>query len=294
VQCFGLFSLGFVWFFSLKIVYIIAEQITLRVFPKYHKMSRVERTDWTSRLVASFVILLGLYFTFRIKWHDEDHTLIYSTEYSNSTYDETTFLFRKEVSKDLMYDLYHFYALMVGYEMYDLKNCIDIKMTSGVIHHIVLIIMFPVGWMATILGLAATYMLMCSYVSNIPAHLRSFLLYTGHRDTKLYNVNKWAWWVGYVILRLFAIPWFSAQMYFALPALKKQGHMFAIVWYFSAMSIHYALSMYWFVGMSRTLFPPKGVKRVESFPALSGTQESQNAIPPRERKGSEDGGQKFD
>jgi len=278
----GLFVVGFVWFFLLSIAYYVAEQLSYKYFPKYAKMNTIEKTDWTSRIVASFVIIIGIYFAFLLKWEGEEHHIYTTAPVTN--YHDSEWLFYKEVSKKQMFLLYHIYALLLGYEIYDLKNCINLKMTSGVIHHAVLIVMFPIGWSATILGIPAVYMVQLSYCSNIPAHIRSFLGHTGHRDTALYRYNRWAWWTAYVVFRLFGIPWFSAQMWFVMPALKAQTAMFTIVWYFSSMAVHYALSMYWFVNMSRTMFPPKDydLKKVESFDQLP-------KIPADPK-----GGQKFD
>jgi len=84
---------------------------------------------------------------------------------------------------------------MFRYELYDLKNCWDIKMYSGVIHHIVLLIIFPLGWVstkffanakmltrtqyATTMSVPAMCMVSMTYLSNIPAHFRSFMVILG-------------------------------------------------------------------------------------------------------------------
>jgi len=281
----GLFVVGFVWFFALTAFYWLTEQLSYRFLPRYAKMSAIEKTDWTSRIVATFVIGVGVYFSALLKL-EGDESLLEPKGGIAGIYDETEYVLHKQTNKELLYILYHVYAMLLGYEIYDLKNCINLKMTSGVIHHAVLIVMFPIGWSAPVLSVPAVFMTMLSYCSNLPAHLRSFMLHTGFRETALYRHNKWAWWVAYVVFRLFGIPWYSAQIYFCMPALKAQTSMFTIVWFFSGMAVHYALSLYWFVNMSRTMFPPKDydLRRVESF----------GALPKEKVEGKTDGGQKFD
>jgi hypothetical protein len=277
VQIFGLFVLGAVWFVVLTFFYWAAEQLSYKLFPHYSKMSTIEKTDWTSRIVATFMILTSIYLSILLKLEGDQSTL-----QPKKINGETEYLLSKHANPETLYILYHAYAMLLGYEIYDLKNCIKLKMTSGVIHHAVLILMFPLGWSTPYMAAPGFYMTTLSYCSNLPAHLRSFLLHTGFRETALYRHNKWAWWVAYIVFRLFGIPWFSANIYFCMPVILDQTALFPVVWYFSSMVVHYMLSLYWFVNMSRTMFPPKDydLKRVESFGALP--------------KPKTDGGQKFD
>jgi len=286
LQSMYLFVPGTIWFFIFTFSYWFCEQLSYKFFPKYSKFRQIEKTDWTSRIVATFMIILSVYFSLKVKFLGDESALEPKLEENTThTYESTEFVLHKIRNNDILFYLFHAYGILLGYEIYDLKNCINLKMTSGVIHHAVLIVMFPIGWSATALSVASLYMTTSTYCSNLPAHLRSFMLHTGFRDTKLYNYNKWAWWVSYIVFRLFGIPWFSAQIYFCVPALKYQTPLFTILWYFSAMVVHYMLSLYWFVNMSRTMFPPKDydLKRVESFGAL-----------PKDDTAKAKGGQKFD
>jgi len=276
-----LFVLGTIWFIFLNLLYWIAEQLSFSFLPRYAKMNTIEKTDWTSRIVAAFMIGSSIYFSILLKLEGDDAVLESKTGIYG-TYEETEYVLHKQSNPGVIYALYHAYTMFLGYEMYDLKNCINLKMTSGVIHHAVLIIMFPIGWSGSHLSVPAVYMTTLSYCSNLPAHVRSFMLHTGYRDTALYRYNKWAWWVAYIVCRLFGIPWYSANIYFCFDAALAQIPLGSLLWFFSAMVIHYILSLYWFVNMTRTMFPPKDydLKRVESFGALP--------------KAKEVGGQKFD
>jgi len=269
VQIVGLFVVGLVWFLFFTIMYWVAEVLSYKFMPKYAKFRQIEKTDWTSRIVATAMIIASVYFSLTIFFLG-DSAVLEPKDGVVGKYEDTEFVLHKYTNNDLLFWLYHAYALLLGYEIYDLKNCINLKMTSGVIHHAVLIVMFPIGWSATSLSVPSLYMTTLSYCSNLPAHLRSFMLHTGFKDTVLYKYNKWAWWVAYIVFRLFGIPWFSAHIYFCVPALRTQTPLFSILWFFSAMVVHYMLSLYWFVNMSRTMFPPKDydLKRVESFGAL--------------------------
>eukprot|EP01089_Gocevia_fonbrunei_P011796 TRINITY_DN25_c0_g1_i1.p1 TRINITY_DN25_c0_g1~~TRINITY_DN25_c0_g1_i1.p1 ORF type:complete len:314 (-),score=31.68 TRINITY_DN25_c0_g1_i1:87-1028(-) len=280
----GLFIVGFVWFFALSISYIVVEQLSYKFFPKYSKMNKIEKTDWSSRIIATIVIALTGILTILIKAAFDENTIVLASGDGTSIHNSEWRIYT-EVSDGQFYLLYHIYALLLGYEMYDLKNCIHLKMTSGVIHHVVLIFMFPMVWTVPSLCIPGVVMSQLSYLSNIPAHIRSFLAHTGHRDTALYRWNRWAWWVAYVVFRLFGIPFYSGQMWYAFPVMKAQTTMFCIVAYFTAMVIHYSLSMYWFVNMSRTMFPPKDydLRKIESFDQL-----------PKPSPTPERGGQKFD
>jgi len=154
-------------------------------------------------------------------------------------------------------------------------------------------------------------MVSSTYLSNIPAHIRSFMVILGYRDTPFYKFNKWAWWLSYVVFRLFGIPWFSAFMWFTLDTSKLQMPLFAIAWYYTAMVCHYGLSLYWFVEMTKTMFPPDHqMKRVGSFPIFpQDPKKAQAKVAAANSKGSgnnkkrvsdsaesseDEGGQKFD
>jgi len=282
VHILGLFIIGSVWFIVLTFFYWAAEKLSYILLPKYAKMSSIEKTDWTSRIIATFMIGTAVYLSVLLKLEGDEIGLDVRSS-GEGKYADNEYVLHKQTNPESLYLLYHAYAMLLGYEMYDLKNCINLKMTSGVIHHAVLIVMFPIGWSASHLAVPALYMTTLSYCSNLPAHLRSFMLHTGFRETALYRHNKWAWWVAYIVFRLFGIPWFSAIIYFSVPALLYQTNLFTVLWFFSAMCVHYMLSLYWFVNMSRTMFPPKehDLKRVESFGALPSP------------KTPKEGGQKF-
>jgi len=288
IQVVTLFVLGVVWFVFFTAFYWAAEKLAYTVWPHYRKMRPIERTDWTSRIVATFMICCSIFFSLKIKFLGEE-SFLEPEGGVNGRYEETQYLLHKFGNNEILYWLYHSYSMLLGYEIYDLKNCINLKMTSGVIHHAVLIVMFPIGWGATTLSVPSLYMTTFSYCSNLPAHLRSFLLHTGFRETELYRINKWAWWVSYIVFRLFGIPWFSSGIYFVVPAALGQTPFFTVVWFFSSMVVHYMLSLYWFVNMSKTMFPPKDydLKRVESFGTLP-----KDDTPKAPRRN--DGGQKFD
>jgi len=286
VHIVGLFVVGMVWFLFFTLLYWLSEVLSYKFLPKYAKFRQIEKTDWTSRIVATVMILASAYFSLTILFLGDSANLEPKDGIVGESYEDTEFVLHKYQNSDLLFWLYHAYALLLGYEIYDLKNCINLKMTSGVIHHAVLIVMFPIGWSAASLSVPSLYMTTLSYCSNLPAHLRSFMLHTGFRESRFYQYNKWAWWVAYIVFRLFGIPWFSAHIYFCVPALRLQTPLFSVLWFFSAMVVHYMLSLYWFVNMSRTMFPPKDydLKRVESFGALpKGDGGLKNA-----------GGQKFD
>lgn len=77
---------------------------------------------------------------------------------------------------------------------------------------------------------------------------------SGYRDTKFYTYNKWAWWISYIVFRLFGIPWFSSVMWFTIAPMKAQSPMFPIVYYFAAMAVHYSLSLYWYAAHTVLLY----------------------------------------
>eukprot|EP01087_Luapelamoeba_hula_P022489 TRINITY_DN8066_c0_g1_i1.p1 TRINITY_DN8066_c0_g1~~TRINITY_DN8066_c0_g1_i1.p1 ORF type:complete len:348 (+),score=67.34 TRINITY_DN8066_c0_g1_i1:150-1193(+) len=256
---------GTVWAFVFKLLFVIVDKLSRAYFARYRTLNKVQQVDWTSRIVAMFFIVAGLYFTVKIMAAKTNHRL--EAVAPVSVFEGSEWRFTTFLDNDTLYLLFHYYIIAFGYELYDLKNCIDIKMYSGVLHHIVLLIIFPLAWSATVMSIPAVAMVTSTYLSNIPAHFRSFMVILGYRDTPAYKFNKWAWWLSYVVFRLFGIPWFSAVMWFSLDPIKLQVPLFGIAWYFSAMVCHYGLSLYWFVEMTKTMFPPdKQMKRVGSFP----------------------------
>ncbi len=50
------------------------------------------------------------------------------------------------MTDNCLYLLYLYYVFVFAYELYDLKNCWDIRMMSGVLHHVVLLIIIPMNW----------------------------------------------------------------------------------------------------------------------------------------------------
>jgi len=257
---------GILWAIFWKLLFVVVDLISKAVFPKYRSLNSIQRVDWTSRLVAMIFILSAGWSTVEVLRGETSHRLVPSggdhSEFVSSKWHLTTY-----IDSHTMYQLYLYYIMCFGYELYDLKNCWDIKMYSGVIHHIVLLIIFPLGWYATTMSVPAMCMVSMTYLSNIPAHFRSFMVILGYRDSPVYKFNKWLWWVSYVVFRLFGIPWFSSQMWFMFSPMLLQIPVFPIAWYFTAMAIHYALSLYWFVEMTKTMFPPdKEMKRSGSFP----------------------------
>jgi len=278
-----------VWWALLSVVH----HASLRWFAAYSRLNTVQKADWTSRWVAMVFITLSTYRLYVIS-RESGHYLLPLEGTESFEYSRGTWVLKTQYDENTLYELYLTYIIFFGYELYDLKNCIDIKMYSGVLHHLVLLVIFPTGWSVTTLSILAVWMVATTYLSNIPAHIRSFLVHTGYRDTTLYKWNKWAWWISYIVLRLFSIPWFSAQMWFMTEPMKVQGTRFVIAWYFSAMAVHYLLSVYWFVEMTKTMFPvdPASLKRVGSYPIFP---REKDAKAPRSSPASDDeGGQKFD
>jgi len=109
------------------------------------------------------------------------------------------------VTDDCLYLLFLYWVFVFGYELYDLKNCWDIKMMSGVVHHLVLLVIIPMNWVRyastlqddfsthqvafllalsilqpiTLIAIPSVWMTATTYLTNIPAHLRSFMVHTG-------------------------------------------------------------------------------------------------------------------
>jgi len=260
---------GTAWAFVFALFYAIIHRLSKQFFAKYNTLNNIQQTDWTSRIVAMFFITGSSTLAYIIFMGDTNHRLIPEGVKGDSSFENSRWRFTTEVYPDTLYILFHYYVLAFGYELYDLKNCWDIKMYSGVLHHLVLLVIFPLGWSATSMSIPAACMVSSTYLSNIPAHFRSFMVVLGYRDSPAYKANKWAWWLSYVVFRLFGIPWFSSVMWFSIDPMRLQVPLFAIAWYFSAMTCHYALSLYWFVEMTKTMFPPdKQLKRVGSYPVF--------------------------
>jgi len=119
------------------------------------------------------------------------------------------------VTDNCLYLLYLYYVFVFAYELYDLKNCWDIRMMSGVLHHVVLLIIIPMNWVRlcnrekalmfsilhssvltfsplispppwspssqpiTLIAVPSVWMTVCTYFTNIPAHIRSFMVHLG-------------------------------------------------------------------------------------------------------------------
>jgi len=302
VRVVAVIAVGTVWAFVWKLFYIIVHVASTMFFPRYKTLNKIQKVDWTSRVVAMVFIILAAWATIDVLGSDTNHRLV-PVGTDNATFASSEWRLTTSVDDTTMYHLYLFYIMCFGYELYDLKNCWDIRMYSGVLHHLVLLIIFPTGWSGTTMSVPAMCMIAMTYLSNIPAHFRSFMVILGYRDSPLYKFNKWLWWVSYVIFRLFGIPWFSAQMFFTLSPMLLQLPLFPIAFYFPAMAIHYMLSLYWFVEMTKTMFPPdREMKRSGSFPIFPQDKDkAAQTIKGRPARGkaassdSEDeGGQKFD
>lgn len=293
---------GIVYAFFFKFLYVLSEQLTVRlVFPGYKNLNKMQKVDWTSRVVAMIFIIVNTYQA--VNLIGEGHYLM-SVEGSDTTdWEKSEWRLGTTISDDLLYFLFLYWTWVFGYELYDLKNCWDIKMMSGVIHHLVLLVVIPMNWPITLISLPSVWMTACTYFTNIPAHIRSFMVHSGYRESRLYSYNKWAWWISYIIFRLFGIPWFSSVMWFTITPMKAQSPMFPIVYYFAAMTVHYALSLYWFVEMTKTMFPvSREMKRVGSYALVpkakpdpkSKTHSPSNSGGSESESDTDEGGQKFD
>jgi len=255
------------------------------VWPNYKKLTKLNQVDWTSRWVALCYIVLNTYILSLIASYAV-HDLDPVDPEVEGVWKLAEWRWDKSVPPSFYPLMFWHYSLLFAYELYDLKNCIDIKMYSGVIHHIVLLIIFPLCWHVSALCIPAVWMSSMTYWSNIPAHIRAFMFLLGLRDWKFYDFNKHMWWYFYAVFRLFFIPWWSAQMWFTRRAIWSQSYTFLIAYYFTAMAIHYTLSLYWFLGMTKSFYPQ--IPRVESLSTLNRNRLSSSS-------GSEDeGGQKFD
>jgi hypothetical protein len=291
-------TVGTVLAFFFKLLYIVSEALSYRFFPKYKTLNNMQKVDWTSRVVAMLFIVINTYLAYLLI--GESQHFIVPVEGTDPTdWDTAQWRLDTTVTDRCLYVLYIYYVFLFSYELYDLKNCWDIRMMSGVLHHVVLLIIIPMNWPITLIAVPGVWMTTCTYFSNIPAHIRSFMVHTGYRDTKFYTYNKWAWWLSYIVFRLFGIPWFSSMMWFTIAPMKAQSPMFPIVYYFAAMTIHYALSLYWFVEMTKTMFPvSREMKRVGSYALVpkvaSKATKSNNAGRESETESEDEGGQKFD
>ncbi|KAL6057144.1 TLC domain-containing protein [Balamuthia mandrillaris] len=287
------------WFLGFKLLYVIVDALSFRFFGRYKLLNKMQRVDWSSRVVAMFLIGWTVIMTVRIALEGDAHELIAiptslegdSLRHYYKDWDATDWKLSKELSDKTLFLMFHYFAFLQGYELYDLKNCLDIKMMSGVIHHLVLLVVFPLIWSVTAMSSLGVLMTGLVYLTNVPAHIRSFMAHTGHRDTPLYKFNKWVWWVSYVVFRLFGIPWFSSQMWMKIPVARTQAPLFLIASYFSACIVHYALSLYWFVEMTRTMFPPSPqMVRAGSYPILP----KDGKLKDKASDSEDEGGQHFD
>jgi len=288
--------LGTAYAFAFKLIYILSEQLSYKFFKGYKHLNDLQKVDWTSRVVAMFFIAINTYQAFLLIGQS-NHNLLPVEGTDPTDWNSAIWHLDTTITDDLLYLLFTYYTFVFGYELYDLKNCWDIRMMSGVIHHVVLLIIIPMNWSITLIAMPSVWMTSCTYLTNIPAHFRSFMVHLGYRDTKLYQHNKWAWWISYIIFRLFGIPWFSSVMWFTIAPMKAQSPMFPIVYYFAAMCVHYSLSLYWFVEMTKTMFPVTSqMKRVGSYALVPKAPAKKKTRNPgeSESESEEEGGQKFD
>lgn len=124
-----------------------------------------------------------------------------------------------------------------------------------------------------------------TYWSNIPAHLRAFMNIMGYRTSRLYELNKHLWWYSYAVLRMFFIPWWSSQVWYTRRPILSQSYVFLLAYYLTSMVIHYSLSLYWFLGMTKSFYP--SIPRVESYSKFKDGTSGKSGS-------SDEGGQKFD
>jgi hypothetical protein len=297
VRIVSMVALGTLYAFLFKLLYFIADQLSYRLFPKYKVLNKMQRVDWTSRVVAMLFIVVNSYQA-TLLIGQSNHSIVSVEGTSPHDWDTAQWRLDTAVTDDCLYLLFLYWVFVFGYELYDLKNCWDIKMMSGVVHHLVLLVIIPMNWPITLIAIPSVWMTATTYLTNIPAHLRSFMVHTGYRDTTLYSYNKWLWWLSYVLFRLFGIPWFSSVMWFTIGPMKAQSPMFPIVYYFAAMTVHYSLSLYWFVEMTKTMFPvSREMKRVGSYalvPRVTGKAKNQAAGESGDSESEDEGGQKFE
>jgi hypothetical protein len=296
-RIFAVVALGTLYAFLFKLLYVVCEQLSFRFFRKYKSLNAMQKVDWTSRLVAMVFIVVNTYQAYLLI--GEGHHTIVPVEGTDPTdWDTAQWRLDTTVTDNCLYLLYLYYSFVFAYELYDLKNCWDIRMMSGVLHHIVLLIIIPLNWPITLIAIPGVWMTVCTYFTNIPAHIRSFMVHMGYRDTKFYTYNKWAWWISYIVFRLFGIPWFSSVMWFTIAPMKAQSPLLPIVYYFAAMAVHYSLSLYWFVEMTKTMFPvSREMKRVGSYalvPKIADKPKHNRGGESESESGEDEGGQKFD
>eukprot|EP01090_Pellita_catalonica_P004283 TRINITY_DN14108_c0_g1_i1.p1 TRINITY_DN14108_c0_g1~~TRINITY_DN14108_c0_g1_i1.p1 ORF type:complete len:313 (+),score=13.24 TRINITY_DN14108_c0_g1_i1:47-985(+) len=267
VQTLVLFPPAICWAIVFQLAYWFVHYTSGYFWPAYKKMDRIAQTDWTSRIMGLIIIIMAIYTAFMICIEAQFHDLIPEFPLDQVPYAKNSWKLSTQVNSKGIYWLARFYILFLGYELYDLKNCVVIKMWSGVIHHLWLIILVPLVWSSTMVSLPGVFNFMNGYLTNIFAHVRGLMIHLGYRDTKLYKINKWAWWLSYVVCRLFGYPWTCGQVWLKLSAVKSQVPIGTVAFWGTAVFVHYALSLYWFIKMSKSvLFDPKeGFKRVDSL-----------------------------
>jgi len=291
IHVFAVIPVGFIWAVALQICYLIVHWISMKYFKKYRSMSLIQRTDWTSRIIALIIIIISVYHMIMITLTVNSSYLVPEKDINKVPYAQNHWHFKTDIDPSGVYWIFRFYTLFFGYELYDLKNCIDIKMYSGVIHHLFILVVIPSTWDATIVSIDGLWVFINGYISNIPAHIRSFLIHLGYRDTKIYTVNKWAWWMLYIICRLIAYPWLSAYMWCKFSVATSQAPFFAVAFLGPCFIVHFALSIYWFIQMSLTLFVEQtNFMKVDSLKVLP-TPNGDTVDP---SKMNNEGGQKFD
>jgi len=61
VRIVSMVALGTLYAFLFKLLYFIADQLSYRLFPKYKVLNKMQRVDWTSRVVAMLFIVVNSY-----------------------------------------------------------------------------------------------------------------------------------------------------------------------------------------------------------------------------------------
>ena len=129
-----------------QILFMVVDKMSMLVVPGYRDQKRMTRVDWTSRWVAMLFILInsvGLAMIASYDVHDLDpvHDAAGAGHWETSQW-----VYDKAIPHSFYHVMFWHYILLFAYELYDLKNCVEIKMYSGVLHHIVLLIIFPLVW----------------------------------------------------------------------------------------------------------------------------------------------------
>jgi len=174
VHFLAVIPVGFVWALALQICYLIAHFTSIMFFKQYRAMNLIQRTDWTSRIIAMIIIVTSIYHTIFITLEVKSNDLVPEKDVHVVPFEQNSWHLRTEIDPHGLYWIFRFYTLFLGYELYDLKNCIDIKMYSGVVHHLFLIFLIPCCWDSSMLAIPGLWVFMNGYITNIPAHIRSF------------------------------------------------------------------------------------------------------------------------